>query len=395
MKYFFIEYGAPISVCWIICLWLFRWLGMIPLFVLLNIIGAAIVLSLIDYSYIYRYIKSLLYVMQNRIQIKPCVSIYLMPKSFSLINEQTGQKTKRCVLEEESIKKLNDIAFEIGKMKNVCVEVYCNVYFLDKDAPAAENNDTLAAENKKIVVRTPLFSRYLHIYHLKNRNVDYDAFTFPHWGTVVSIQKSRFDQPISIFFNHFINSKWKLAKEYNFRQIVENLSDTTLYDTKELDTLSLYKEYDDDDWCTILKSKAICVNCTKETAISKTYDQAIESYISSQSDIKSENMDLLEKVQEIDQKAENVSYPEISRNRWKHTIRQEIIKIINSTKLSSENHDLALEILTMVLNDIEESKKETEDIKTATTLSALQDFLLMNGYSATCNICSKDEKEDG
>lgn len=395
MKYFFIEYGAPISVCWIICLWLFRWLGMIPLFVLLNIIGAAIVLSLIDYSYIYRYIKSLLYVMQNRIQIKPCVSIYLMPKSFSLINEQTGQKTKRCVLEEESIKKLNDIAFEIGKMKNVCVEVYCNVYFLDKDAPAAENNDTLAAENKKIVVRTPLFSRYLHIYHLKNRNVDYDAFTFPHWGTVVSIQKSRFDQPISIFFNHFINSKWKLAKEYNFRQIVENLSDTTLYDTKELDTLSLYKEYDDDDWCTILKNKAICVNCTKETAISKTYDQAIESYISSQSDIKSENMDLLEKVQEIDQKAENVSYPEISRNRWKHTIRQEIIKIINSTKLSSENHDLALEILTMVLNDIEESKKETEDIKTATTLSALQDFLLMNGYSATCNICSKDEKEDG
>ena len=367
MKYFFIEYGAPISVCWIICLWLFRWLGMIPLFVLLNIIGAAIVLSLIDYSYIYRYIKSLLYVMQNRIQTKPCVSIYLMPKSFSLINEQTGQKTKRCVLEEESIKKLNDIAFEIGKMKNVCVEVYCNVYFLDKDAPAAENNDTLAAENKKIVVRTPLFSRYLHIYHLKNRNVDYDAFTFPHWGTVVSIQKSRFDQPISIFFNHFINSKWKLAKEYNFRQIVENLSDTTLYDTKELDTLSLYKEYDDDDWCTILKNKAICVNCTKETAISKTYDQAIESYISSQSDIKSENMDLLEKVQEIDQKAENVSYPEISRNRWKHTIRQEIIKIINSTKLSSENHDLALEILTMVLNDIEESKKETEDIKTAAT----------------------------
>lgn len=106
-------------------------------------------------------------------------------------------------------------------------------------------------------------------------------------------------------------------------------------------------------------------------------------------------MDLLEKVQEIDQKAENVSYPEISRNRWKHTIRQEIIKIINSTKLSSENHDLALEILTMVLNDIEESKKETEDIKTAATLSALQDFLLMNGYSATCNICSKDEKEDG
>ena len=138
----------------------------------------------------------------------------------------------------------------------------------------AENNDTLAAENKKIVVRTPLFSRYLHIYHLKNRNVDYDAFTFPHWGTVVSIQKSRFDQPISIFFNHFINSKWKLAKEYNFRQIVENLSDTTLYDTKELNTLSLYKEYDDCDWCTILKNKAICVNCTKETAISKTYDQA-------------------------------------------------------------------------------------------------------------------------
>lgn len=394
MKDFFEEYGAPISACWIICLWLFRWLGMIPLFVLLNIIGATIVLSLIDYSYIYSYIKSLFYVMQNRIQIKPCVSIYLMPKSFSLINEQTGQKTKRCVLEEESIKKLNDIAFEIGKMKNVCVEVYCNVYFLDKDAPAAENNDTLAAENKKIVVRTPLFSRYLHIYHLKNRNVDYDAFTFPHWGTVVSIQKSRFDQPISIFFNHFINSKWKLAKEYNFRQIVENLSDTTLYDTKELDTLSLYKEYDDYDWCTILKNKAICVNCTKETAISKTYDQAI-SYISSQSDIKSENMDLLEKVQEIDQKAENVSYPEISRNRWKHTIRQEIIKIINSTKLSSKNHDLALEILTMVLNDIEESKKETEDIKTAATLSALQDFLLMNGYSATCNICSKDEKEDG
>lgn len=395
MKDFFEEYGAPISACWIICLWLFRWLGMIPLFVLLNIIGATIVLSLIDYSYIYSYIKSLFYVMQNRIQIKPCVSIYLMPKSFSLINEQTGQKTKRCVLEEESIKKLNDIAFEIGKMKNVCVEVYCNVYFLDKDAPAAENNDTLAAENKKIVIRTPLFSRYLHIYHLKNRNVDYDAFTFPHWGTVVSIQKSRFDQPISIFFNHFINSKWKLAKEYNFRQIVENLSDTTLYDTKELNTLSLYKEYDDCDWCTILKNKAICANCTKETAISKTYDQAIESYISSQSDIKSENMDLLEKVQEIDQKAENVSYPEISRNRWKHTIRQEIIKIINSTKLSSENHDLALEILTMVLNDIEESKKETEDIKTAATLSALQDFLLMNGYSATCNICSKDEKEDG
>lgn len=46
MKYFFREYGAPISVCWIICLWLFRWLGMIPLFVLLNIIGATIVLSL-------------------------------------------------------------------------------------------------------------------------------------------------------------------------------------------------------------------------------------------------------------------------------------------------------------------------------------------------------------
>ena len=65
-------------------------------------------------------------------------------------------------------------------------------------------------------------------------------------------------------------------------------------------------------------------------------------------------------------------------------------------KLSSENHDLALEILTMVLNDIEESKKETEDINTAATLSALQDFLLMNGYSATHNICSKDErKEDG
>lgn len=395
MKDFFEEYGAPISACWIICLWLFRWLGMIPLFVLLNIIGATIVLNLIDYSYIYSYIKSLFYVMQNRIQIKPYVSVYLMPKSFSLINEQTGQKTKRCVLEEESIKKLNDIAFEIGKMKNVCVEVYCNVYFLDEDAPADENNDTLAAENKKIVVRTPLFSRYLHIYHLKNRNVDYDAFTFPHRGTVVSIQKSRFDQPISIFFNHFINSKWKLAKEYNFRQIVENLSDTTLCDTKELDTLRMYKEYDDYDWCTILKNKAICVNCTKETAISKTYDQTIESYISSQSDIKSENMDLLEKVQEIDQKVENVSYPEISRNRWKHTIRQEIIKIINSTKLSSENHDLALEILTMVLNDIEESKKETEDIKTAATLSALQDFLLMNGYSATCNICSKDEKEDG
>lgn len=100
MKDFFEEYGAPISACWIICLWLFRWLGMIPLFVLLNIIGATIVLSLIDYSYIYSYIKSLFYVMQNRIQIKPCVSVYLMPKSFSLINEQTGQKTKRCVLEE-------------------------------------------------------------------------------------------------------------------------------------------------------------------------------------------------------------------------------------------------------------------------------------------------------
>ena len=330
-----------------------------------------------------------------------------MPKSFSLINEQTGQKTKRCVLEEESIKKLNDIAFEIGKMKNVCVEVYCNVYFLDKDAPAAENNDTLAAENKKIVVRTPLFSRYLHIYHLKNRNVDYDAFTFPHWGTVVSIQKSRFDQPISIFFNHFINSKWKLAKEYNFRQIVENLSDTTLYDTKELDTLSLYKEYDDCDWCTILKNKAICENCTKEAdvalkkirkeeTITKSHDQTIESYISFQNDIKSENKDLLKKVQEIDRKAEDISYPEISRNRWKHTIRQEIVKIINSTKLSSENHDLVLEILTMILNDIEVSKKKTEDINTAATLSALQDFLLMNGYSATHNICSKDErKEDG
>ena len=407
MKDFFEEYGAPISACWIICLWLFRWLGMIPLFVLLNIIGATIVLSLIDYSYIYSYIKSLFYVMQNRIQIKPCVSVYLMPKSFSLINEQTGQKTKRCVLEEESIKKLNDIAFEIGKMKNVCVEVYCNVYFLDKDAPAAENNDTLAAENKKIVVRTPLFSRYLHIYHLKNRNVDYDAFTFPHWGTVVSIQKSRFDQPISIFFNHFINSKWKLAKEYIFRQIVENLSDTTLYDTKELDTLSLYKEYDDCDWCTILKNKAICENCTKEAdvalkkirkeeTITKSHDQTIESYISFQNDIKSENKDLLKKVQEIDRKAEDISYPEISRNRWKHTIRQEIVKIINSTKLSSENHDLVLEILTMILNDIEVSKKKTEDINTAATLSALQDFLLMNGYSATHNICSKDErKEDG
>ena len=406
MKYFFIEYGAPISVCWIICLWLFRWLGMIPLFVLLNIIGAAIVLSLIDYSYIYRYIKSLLYVMQNRIQTKPHVSFYLVPKSFSLINEQTGQKAKRCVLEEESLKTLNDIAFKIGKMKNVCVEVYCNVYFSDGNALADESKDTLVAENKKVLVRTSIFSHYLHIYHIRNRNVDYNIY-FNHGGTVVSIQKSRFDQPISIFFNHFIHSKWELAKKYNLRQIVENLSDTNLCDTKELDTLKMYNEFDDYDWCTILKSKAICENCTKEADVAlkkirkeetiiKSHDQTIESYISFQNDIKSENKDLLKKVQEIDRKAEDISYPEISRNRWKHTIRQEIVKIINSTKLSSENHDLVLEILTMILNDIEVSKKKTEDINTAATLSALQDFLLMNGYSATHNICSKDErKEDG
>lgn len=361
MKVFWIAYGGlVIATEWFFLIMLY---DKLPIFVMLNIICVIFfTLKSIDH----RYIKSLFYVVQNRIQIDPYVTVYMEPKSFFLIEKKTGKKSEKYVLEERSLEELTDLAFELEKKKSVYVETYCNVYFFD--------NNMLATENKKLLVGSSVFSLYLRAYCVRDRKVDRYDFSTRYYGTVVTIKKTRFDQPLSLFFNHLIHSRWELIKDSDFRRIIESFGDT-----KDLDVLEIYNIYDEYDWCIILKNPISEANQKTDFKTARENPKVVK---------KCENPKVVKKIEEIDKKIMNGQcFKGLADYQWKDIVRPELQTIATSKKLNAENENAVINILDMISDNI--INEDSEDMEISATLSGIQSFLLMNG----CSIRLNDEKK--